>query len=1805
MSGIDVVLSPSSSTPLSLFNDALSIEVLYTLNSESLLNLNEAKETIVAEVSPVHILISEERILGIARPNIIDHFRQLSTLSPGTKNENDKLPPRLEVLSTFLHSTLLLSIRAMRLSVLSSSDRGDDLTSPPHQLVMEDIMSDCLNVISVYDINYPHEDAVDAAMTVCINRLVGIGISADDAWEATNLLVLHFLDEVAGQDTQESRHVIDIWGYDQRSQKIVIEKAVYKTSALLLDRLDHVYYQHRRKGDIYIDFPSGISVSSVSLFYDHHFKMVLPSLLFGNTDGIHFLRIAPHESSPDSSKVTSEDISENSSHGGGGSVMQNSIQNGTILQVFSLDRGFRFGKGGFPLSSLGSDTIVNVAAENRIREHLLDFTIGDVELMFSSTVSIDAISSIERIMKPLQKMLDQSPSQRVKRASQSDVTSEVYVFTKASSLSSLFLSDTLEPFLRFSACDFVALSRRVKPSNNGKDMLESVSHFFSQSIRLVNLTREGQLFPEIIEPLPSNTSHCLSVSIDPTSGINIEAKSLRLCVLRQFLNEAIQYFATPQYGLGHLLHHFYSGENAKNGKDISKKQKLVTLHDISIIVPRSCYCYDMVCVEITKVLLTFSRPKKSFRMPSSSASLVVTDDEIPYDVLDDLEESVSRLMICLCGFKIYSALPDKIAPNVHYRDSPSFRTTFAINGRAQAMKHVFIPINSDKTEIDDEKANRCWREMTSVASSVAIVVDNGPHLRVLITDYSEDLSTGLHLGVTLSQFCLLQSIWFSNMQELPQLFPYSTTSLRQGSGPLEVLRSVPDHGSAEFRSFLKTMTSVSTEIAVILNDFSMKCIFDGEPDNGNHQFSATDALCVEFGGAAVHITTDRYGIVRIGVGCKSVSLADESTVARMVLSAEAVHPGDAWADLAFGIDQATPQPSTFLTQALQLSIFLTPTWNVYNLGLSSPRIILSDLAPIFKLLKFLSAYSSDAAFGNPSFDTSERVQKIKNQLFRNAYGHLHSNSRKNVKSPSMEFRLWLRDPSLSIPFDRSKNYGPCLRVDGEGGLRYTYLTIQELSSQECVADCLNLTVDGFVVIPSEKVRYRNSARKLVENLCFGFRLDTNSATRHADVCIDIPFVDTDTYSSRICLSPTILPLPMICSPYVNVTRSLGRNVCEMTCIVDMLPMVTTILLKLFSSGDYSADAIDSNALVEAADGRTTKPQAIAANSIETFSMVASISDFRIYILDPILGPHLPIAVLSVSSTSLSASQFAQKRPEGEMTPFDVQAEDLQISVSSTIWADYFKLGMTRSWEPLLEPYRFRCDVEKSGSRGSGLTFSSDSYLHLNISSALLMILDEVADELYRMVKGCFNSDLHLTSDCDNWELGHVSEKTFLNDSFDGKGVLHEFAATVDDGDRVAFSIRNMTGQKLRIVRPTTASLNVLYLQHAEAAELKFPASISIVKNLRMTEVKFPGFPNDLQHRHVEIKKHTVDIQLPGFKWIEGVVVDTFGRKFAKLVPLSKTVQSKIDNDWKVDNILHLLVEVGLRNGGRQVTVRSVISVVNKTKHTIGILLHPDPLFSPDEREQSDAGSHIPNGNGNKLSRYDADYNLAPGEWFQVPTLLLESSLRQSGIHLGRMWIQPTKPNLGDRLALSDRNKLCGIHTDDEIDFSSRPIPFTRLVNESANMFESSRFRDIASDFGKSKLQLSCPVTNHSGERVAPICYAIEIDRSPIVHNRTNSKQSTGPRHLPVAYSIMIHPPIVITNQLPCEGRFELMHAVNRAVLWSGDLKPGQEVSVHSVGLDAPLFLFLNIGFAKTPVGEGALVHHGPDPPPNIRGELSE
>jgi hypothetical protein len=299
-------------------------------------------------------------------------------------------------------------------------------------------------------------------------------------------------------------------------------------------------------------------------------------------------------------------------------------------------------------------------------------------------------------------------------------------------------------------------------------------------------------------------------------------------------------------------------------------------------------------------------------------------------------------------------------------------------------------------------------------------------------------------------------------------------------------------------------------------------------------------------------------------------------------------------------------------------------------------------------------------------------------------------------------------------------------------------------------------------------------------------------------------------------------------------------------------------------------------------------------------------------------------------------------------------------------------------------------------------------------------------------------------------------------------------------------------------------------------------------------------------------------------------------------------------------VLQVIVEVGLRHGGRQITVRSVMSVMNRTNHSMRFLLSPNATFTPNKQVHS--ATTDPSDIESSEVSSEEDTVVMPGELFQIPTLLLESSLRHEKTHLGYMWMRPTHDRSAKESSPMNQNNLsCHDCQNDVVGYSSKPVSFSNIVDESADLFAASRFRNLSSDQVTTKLELSCPVTSPSGHRVAPICYAMEIDRSPIVRDHTNAEKAISLEHSPVAYTMVIHPPIVITNHLACSGRFELMHAANRTVMWSGDLAPGQQVAVHSVGLDAPLFLFLNIGFAKTP--EGALVHHGPDPPLNTRGKV--
>jgi hypothetical protein len=546
---------------------------------------------------------------------------------------------------------------------------------------------------------------------------------------------------------------------------------------------------------------------------------------------------------------------------------------------------------------------------------------------------------------------------------------------------------------------------------------------------------------------------------------------------------------------------------------------------------------------------------------------------------------------------------------------------------------------------------------------------------------------------------------------------------------------------------------------------------------------------------------------------------------------------------------------------------------------------------------------------------------------------------------------------------------------------------------------------------------------------------------------------------------------------------------------------------------------------------------------------------------------------------------------------------------------------------------------------------SDSPLTVTLSGSLLQVLNDTLKSFGALIKETFGGNDTRTATLGQSVVLHSPTQhrvgALVEDSLktvDGHeiNVVHEIPRPLRDEDRVAFSLKNLTGQRIRIHQQSDLSTDssmgkpvvVSYLNQGESMGLTFAATISVVKNLRIAEVPYPGFSNSKTiSKNQGSLNHAIDIQVPGCRWIQGVTVDTFGRRFESLTPRSAHVLAKIFRDWRLRNAMMLLTEVGQDNGGRSVTVRSLFELNNNTTHPIKVVFNPDPRYRPDvaslgeEKENSKDTLEDPDGAYTKSAEFTV---IGPGGSLELPTLLIENALEMEGSHLGSFWICPDTDN--HNFSFKDFTLSTGFFKEEiEASFCTRPVQLAKIVHESSVIFQSAPVdEDVAPSDAKSGVQISCPTRSSEGDSKAPFCYALEVSRSPLVgfdrdktivdiktfnlestenkmiesHKQSKREKKTKRAeriHGPVSYSLSVHAPLVIANLLPEGGRFELMHAVRKTVVWFADLQPGQQVPVHSIGLDAPLLLLVNLGFCRTPVGEGALVHHGGDAVCNGKG----
>jgi len=1925
----------------------LNVEVLMTSNGASLLDTESPKLQTVVEISPVNIVLSERRLDLLAATKSALDFGKLNT-NAVTKKRFNPDPPRIEILSKRILSSLDLTCSHLRIELVKDNQVGE--LGPPKikELVMEETLSDFLSIVACFEftlpdeeelspamqacIERPNEEALSSAMQVCIGRLRGLGLNDKEAWACTNSARLNFLNDItlirkteslvfaemseniAKQRTEEKKNgsallesfVTESDGSvanrssDEFSEfsdddsknsaqmvETTINSAVEKTVVSFSTLLQSFLEDESNLNDsafLFLDLPMGLSLSMINLFYDQHVKCLLPSLVATNKAGVELLTLVP-----------------SAKNGPIGSVEEKALAllaPGILFSRFNLDTNNGFGKGGLPMSVLASDKGAESDLAFRERSRFDDIELGECEFFFSSSIFEEIIDEMNELLPKKIDDADSVPKDNTPNSDDDDslrpipLTVRTSTVLMASSLSLLFTSETLVPFCRLTLENACVKNGKAMKSLNISDAstFALVAKFFS----LQNLSPEGQFFPDILQSIPLNTSSVFPIQIrffrspDPWkigNHLEVEFTSFRFFLVRQFVNDLLHYFVYDKYGVGKLKKKY-----EKNIVDIHGNIKppllySVYIHDTSMICPRNSASNDMVAFEVEEACIEVSYIPKSFAMPTKSSPFCANPTNENQDECSDDNDFTSRsnsfgslsdyvdcesfmstekvgpisshtsdlkrrLTISLDRIRAFTAIAGDKTTQENINSS-LFRFFYTIDGRAEDSKAVYKEEPSrrkylnEERRLDFEQCIQSWEEISTNPFSLEILFDSAPHTRLLIS--CKDCSSPLSLDARLSQLCLLLSVWDSNMQELGTMCPLSTDEVFAYASPPTIPDDFPEYSSEEFVSYLETIKSIGSEICCIFKKLTIRCTFDKpgyfpkDPDCFQY-FEDPDCadevkpgLILTLEDMVVHVLSNHLNIKRIGIGSSSIDIIDERRVPsfQSVLSSDPIvkqfensNQPISWADLSWGLREDVRTLGTSLPQPMQCSVFMTPGWSMTNLGIQSPNGAMHDLSWIWVLLGYFKSYYSDSAFGNPGFESQKWSHIIKNALRRSA----SKDTLQFVPQPGLniDFRVWLCQPTLCLPSDYFESRAPSLVLSSETGFWYRYKSIKNFASQEVVSTDLNLSFANEF-LPPEKYRHEayvrasrttGSIRSMIEGLSFGLRYDSNSnQCNHKDISVAIPFSGEKIPSLSVVgqeleVEPIKLDPPRVLKPFNPPTRHFGSKVCNITCIIEVLPLATATLMNFFC-GPLAVN-------VTFAPTYDTEPP-------KTFSVTAKLRDIKMFLIDPDLGVQLPIAVLSLSSSTLSVSKFAIEPITEGLAQGESQPSDMQIILATNLWIDYFKLGLTRSWEPLLEPFEFQILHETSSERGQGYSFNSDGPLHFNLSSALLSFLSEVTESLSTVIRetfgdredrACAMGGKEFIGPSSEVEGGARLEDITKRTNGHDMSIIHEVPKSLKGEDKVAFSLRNLTGQRIRIHQQSNFSdgvedkpVVVTYLNQGESAGLTFAATISVVKNLRIVEVPYPGF--EVSKNNKEEKQgslhHAIDLQIPGCRWIQGVRLDTFGRKFQSLTPRSSQVFEKISNDWRLRNAMTVLTEVGPDNGGRLLSVRSIFQIKNNTTHAVKLNFHPDPKYKPDVAVQDTKTDHNDKEDSESLAIV-TDEQRSPSECFviepdcnfQLPTLLVESSLEMDGSHLGSVWLRPDTSHT-ETFSFRDFSKPTKSKIEDfDASFCSRPVQLAKIVHETSLIYNSGGGGDIEQCDATSGVQVSCPTHSQSGNIRTPFCYAIEICRSPIVKSNIDadkpflkSKKKGKSRHPnlihgPVAYTLVIHSPIVIVNLLPEGGRFELMHAIRKTVVWYADLKPGQQILVHSLGLDAPLLLLVNLGFCRTPVGEGALVHHG-------------
>ena len=1535
-----------------------------------------------------------------------------------------------------------------------------------------------------------------------------------------------------------------------------------------------------------------------------------------------------------------------------------------------------FGKGGSPLHLHANDLSIVAAKESLSNETEIISSIGLVEMLFLDDEMLRAIN------------LFVTNEHMVKKSNCKKPIVPITIQGNISKCDVMFCTNKYEPFVNI-VLECIVVDAASNPTLFEEGQSFSLSAT-SKRANMFDLSSHGQGYDHVISgdenedtPIPFRLQLAKSCdeSILPTELLVVFSNT-KVIILRRFINEMLQYFLSQGYGVGRIIHYMFHNTDVDVQNHPIRFQ--VHLNNSSIVLPKHSRSCDLVGVQVAELILSNSFEKESWI--NTSCTDVDRDDNFSCfegGFLETINENfveaesfdkslIPRIKVRITNADVFTGIcKEHNVDLLHCVDSfLPFKHALRF-GEINDGDHVFVVSNiaiDNMTEDDRIMLNnlttRQWEKVTTHhALSIEVTTDFVPDLlRVLIKDAKSKYDFPCALNLRMSQFYTLLSIWYENMQELPLLFPYSPKFIHKNVNIPACPADWPDYGSAEFVQRLNILKNITFELALSLTELDWQCRFDrkdyfGEKLGSAFMFdSESDHFILNVKNFLLQVDMNSDGVMRTSVGATSLVIEDYRHSRTHFHNALTISPERnvqcPSLDMKWGLNFGRSISSKEIDFPFQATIFMTPDkWCLVNLAMEDMDSCTSDLGVIWILLDYFSCYYLDGNFGNPYFSMKENTETI----LKEGFGIKDNIAEEPL---NIDFRLWLIRPRVVVlnePTETNTSAFVIKSVDNCLSYRYKTIGHDHVSQEVCCRSFDMLKLQNYKTTMEQQLDIRSLCvsgkltNMLLRSLDMVLIYDQNTRANYTDIHVEISKETQDIHNhddgiefSSLKAVPLNIPLPTICKPILVPSHQLGPISCEIDLMNPDDFISASESLQNFA-GPYN----EGQESEEKADIMGQKKECEDESS-SSFNYFINICGMKIFLCDPLLGVHLPIVVANISNLKIHCSQLHDFKINERRILHN--PTDFQICVDAHFWVDYYKSGPTRSWEPLVEPFKCIVLYEKS-RRGNGITFNSRCPFHINMSGAFFETLTFAARSFAPKISTLLGLQPTQKIDGKSDDYGKHEESQHEDHSKENE-------------NKSAFVLINLTGDNIRYhQRERKGSTQFIqYLGNRGAAVLSFPATRSLVMNLSIVEI--PVYKNGEQiindaakSGHVDSSNY-INLQVPGFQWSRSINVDVTGKNFVGLHPKSHIlqvstknvskdllrnypsygiiIQNKLANDWKLANALSMLTDVSFHDGGRKITISSTFEILNKTTHRIQLASHPDPLhlnrskyrklyhdkaFLESDSQSIDAFDDL------RLEECYIDY-VTPGKSTQVPLFLLESSLQQDGKNIGSFWCRPLEDS--DFIESLDIRAMEPDHV--SIGFCSSPIELLHLVDESAHMFTGSNEDWSGLKSFSSGYQLSCPMMENKQEKL-PFCYCIEVKRSPILapfsehgndhyfegsvnDNQINTteersdsishKSSTSKKnyreidkkkgnkndqqvhdvHGPVAYTLEIHPPIIIENLLPEDATYELMHATSKEVVWSKLLLSGDKASVYTVGLDAPLLLLINANYCRTPVGEG-------------------